>query len=55
MMLWFGGLHLMVTEIQPGQTFSRHAPPIRTPWVKTIPRQPLEMYACSLYSNIWKP
>ena len=28
-------LHLMVSEIQPGQTISRL--PIRTPWVKTIP------------------
>ena len=41
-------LHLTVSEIQPGQTFSRrpHArppaqTPIQTPWVKTIPRQPL--------------
>ena len=33
-------LHLTVSEIQPGQTFSRR-PPIRTPWVKTIPQQPL--------------
>ena len=28
-------LHLTVSEIQPGQTFSRRLP-IRTPWVKTI-------------------
>ena len=37
-------LHLTVSEIQPGQTISRRPPaqpPIRTPWVKTIPRQPL--------------
>ena len=33
-------LHLTVPEIQPGQTISRR-PPIQTPWVKTIPRQPL--------------
>ena len=33
-------LHLTVSEIQPGQTISRH-PPIRTPWVKTILRQSL--------------
>ena len=33
-------LHLTVSEIQPRQTISRR-PPIRTPWVKTIPRQPL--------------
>ena len=34
----------MVSEIQAGQTFSRHLPaqpPIRTPWVKTIPRHSL--------------
>ena len=33
-------LHVTVSEIQPGQTFSCR-PPVRTPWVKTIPRQPL--------------
>ena len=32
-------LHLTDYEIQPGQTFSRR-PPIRTPWVKTIPPPP---------------
>ena len=34
----------MVSEIQCGQTFSRLPahPPIRTPWVKTIPGQPLK-------------
>ena len=31
-------LHITVSEIQPGQTF--FPPPIRIPWVKTIPRQP---------------
>ena len=34
-------LHLTVSEIQPGQTISRRPParpPIRTPWMKTIPR-----------------
>ena len=35
-------LHLTVSEIQPGQTFSRR-PPIWTPWVKTIPQQPLRI------------
>ena len=34
-------LHLTVSEIQPGQLFPAARPPIRTPWVKTIPRQPL--------------
>ena len=32
-------LHLTVSEIEAGQTFP---PPIRTPWVKIIPRQPLK-------------
>ena len=38
-------LQVTVSEIQPGQTFYRCPPahsPIRTPWVKTIPRQPLK-------------
>ena len=35
-------LHVKVSEIQPGQTFTRRAwMPIQTPWVKTILRQPL--------------
>ena len=33
----------MVSEIQPRQTSFSHHPPIRTPWVKTIPRQPLRV------------
>ena len=43
-------LHLTVSEIQPGQTVFRRphtrppdCPPIRPPWVKTIPRQPLRV------------
>ena len=38
-------LHLTVSEIQAGQTFPAACPPIRTPWVKTIPRQPLRAVA----------
>ena len=37
-------LHLMVSEIQPGQAFSHHPTAhqlIQMPWVKTIPAQPL--------------
>ena len=33
-------------KIQPGQAFS-HRPPILTPWVKTIPTQPLKAVGVS--------
>ena len=45
-LLCFSFLHLTVSRIQPGQTFSRHLttrPPIQMPWVKTIPTQPLRV------------
>ena len=32
-------LHLTVSEIQAEQTFPGARPPIRKPWVKTIPQQ----------------
>ena len=36
----FNFLHHMVSEIEPGQTFSPHQPIKK--WVKTIPAQPLK-------------
>ena len=44
-------LHLMVSEIQPRQTFSRRPPtcqPIGTPRVKTITLQPLKAVGLKL-------
>ena len=42
-------LNLTVSEIQPGHTFSPRRPPtrppIRTPWVKTIPQQPPTLHS----------
>ena len=50
-------LHLTVSEIQPGQTFSRRPPTrprIRTAWVKTIPRRGKNDFKFGILNSLTK-